>query len=61
MWLYIPGPYSNGNPEMVLKRHKTRIRAHHLKGNKSVGDNSELDDAKGEIVWWITKAPYKHA
>jgi len=31
---------------MVLKRHKTRIRGHG-KGQKSIGDASDLDDYKG--------------
>ncbi|XP_052214248.1 tubulin glycylase 3B-like isoform X4 [Dreissena polymorpha] len=42
----LDGPYANGNPDMVLKRHKTRIRAHHMKGNKSLGDNYDLDDLR---------------
>ena len=36
---------------MVLKRHKTRVRTHHIKGNKSVGDSagSDGDDLRSKL------------
>ena len=45
------GPYSNGNPDMVLKRQKTRLRSSH---RKSAGDSgSDFDDIRGKVAMEI--------
>ena len=47
--LLFPGPYANGNPDMVLKRQKTRLKSSH---RKSAGDSgSDFDDIRGRFCY----------